>query len=233
MKRIFLLLLVAICWLGSSSLAVAQDTILIADNSGPVGSSSACVHISQVPTGIRFSLFYGESLSTPDPQLGPVTVEAGQVGEFIFDAQNSPGFPDVASLLTNGIDDQQWLEFTQVQGSTPIGGSTGFSLESQALDGLNPLGDLAGWTVDFARLIVGGVSISFDPVVGCPVDTGRVTVSSSFNWEFWGGNPENVSSMGGGRSDVDSFLTFVNPVQRRTTLAFSPQNDEFTNTDRP
>lgn len=74
-------------------------------------------------------------------------------------------------------------------------------------EGINAFPDLHGWTVDFVRLVVNDVSVS------------GANVQVDVTWQFYGSAPQFGTSGGGQRADVDAFLTYLNPIESRTTLA--------------
>ncbi len=98
-------------------------------------------------------------------------------GSANFTAANSPDFPTVAALLTDGLD-----EGIQVSAVTPSGAATGGGVPDSAW--LLPRTVLAGQDLGLIRLVV--YQVSFQPGTA-PNGTYTYTlISENYSWQFWG-----------------------------------------------
>jgi hypothetical protein len=140
----------------------------------------------------------------------------GHTGFFDLDASNTPDFSAIVNRLTNGLDDDVAL-YTKCFGSSGNVSMTsgGHNYESQLLAGVNARPDLRGKVIDFVRLVISRVDISYYEGIGSGGPYGDNVIIEA-TWQFWSGAP--VYSAAGQRNDVNTFLTFGNPLQSTTTL---------------
>jgi hypothetical protein len=175
---------------------MAFRTWLMAAACGFVLASAARANASQILTS--FSYFQGGGFS-PCPQIGPVefyvgidgpaplyytpigrglvTWSDGESGTLDITPSNEPLFPELASRLTNGLDDAFYM-LDDMPGCN--GGYNGGVGGPESLF-FPPPGDLAGNQLDFIRLYVSNVNIEvLDPTIQWIAWTADVT------YEFWG-----------------------------------------------
>ncbi|RIK62298.1 MAG: hypothetical protein DCC65_17620 [Planctomycetota bacterium] len=133
----------------------------------------------QAPEGLQFVIEF-PSLTDPGDfeRFGRnVFWQDDSSGQFDFTRDNSPDFPQLQFLLTNGADD--WLNFL-THNSLGRGGGPG-NAESDWGFG-NP--DLIGNQIDLIRLVVHKLEIeSYSP--GPPFGDG-LEWDARITWEFWG-----------------------------------------------
>ena len=142
------------------------------------------------PQGLQFVIEFVSPVEPP-PGLALVGREAywqdGASGSYDFSVDSSGEAAALASLVTNGYDDEIGLltynEFYGSQGSAALESQWGFG---------NP--DLAGNQIDFIRLVVHDLTIQpYDD--GPPFGEG-LEWNGHITWEFWGTPvPEPASAM--------------------------------------
>ncbi|MFC2173302.1 hypothetical protein ACFLU6_11815 [Acidobacteriota bacterium] len=165
-------------------------------------------HHDPPPTTMRFAIGYEfDGFDNGWPGLlvrlgADVEFPPDEPGLFVdYDAYNSPDFFAFLDYATNGQDDPFHLCFW----AAPPAGCSG-GPESYFFDDNFKAPDLAGKEFDFVRLLVYRLTLS----------NGDRTADWDLAWQFWKGSP--VFSGGGQRADVDDFLVYANPLQKRMSL---------------
>ena len=211
----------ALCAAGT---AHGSDPVLIAEVRDTGATSACCATEATVATRMAFTLMYGfrdfsggtKSFGMDaDVEMGGAVLWPPAQADFADFTTSSAGFADLAARLTNDLDEVIWKGALGVDGADHLsGGQTIGGFESAELDGIHTGTDLAGFPIDFIRLIVHNVQITSTVIDAF----GHIQQDLQWDttWQFWSGQP--LSSGGGQRSDVDDFLAYVNPLQRRTHL---------------
>jgi hypothetical protein len=138
----------------------------------------------------------------------------GAEGFFDLTAANSADFAGIVNLLTNGVDDDICVGDLGITEAHAINaGVVACGLESDALDGIHGGPDMRGSSIDFVRLLIGKVNITYREVYPGLVDQ---MLDSEVVWQFWEGQP--LMNGNGHPSEVDDFLAYANPLQSVTEL---------------
>lgn len=199
-----------------SATLYGQDPVLLGELNQPtLGYGYCCLIAEDLAEAVALRVSYD-----PTAFLGlDRTYLPGDIHYVDYDAANSPNWNAFVSKITNGIDEFIDGGVHAVRSGQIIGGvpTASGGPESSQLDGLNRGSvDLAGMSIDFARLLVHSVDIVHQPVGACGgVPCYSETVAVNVVWQLWQGSPSTTG--GGQRSDVDEFISFVNPLRRTFT----------------
>jgi hypothetical protein len=169
-------------------------------------SGSTATSDPTVPAGATFCLSHGNPFPTmesgqPLPSSIPSTDLVGCDRSFAagasyvvdFDAENTPGFANFATLMTNGIDETVSSMVAFVDGTLHVvhlgsgGGIDEAGLTDRRINGGTSIGgltgpDLTGFTLDRVRLVVSSLQFSVEPQATGYTFSFHYTGS----WEFWG-----------------------------------------------
>lgn len=224
MKRRWVLCgIAAALWAGSPP-AAADEPLLIAELRHTGGSSGACCF----PTGataetMAFMLLYDFQDFIGGPKHfgmnaavelgGEVTWTSAQAGFADFTV-SSQDFTALVARLTNNVNEVIERGAIGLNGIGQLsGGESAGIFEADGLEGIHTCSDLTGYPIGFIRLLVHNVQIAVH-------ELGDELFSQDMDWDvtwqFWAGQP--LQTGGGQRSDVDEFLAYVNPLQKKTTL---------------
>ena len=164
------------CVAGLSARASAEPTLL-AQISVPV-AFQACD--TQPYEAVRPTLRY-KDYGVEIGGVLPVTALAGDGLD--FDSTSSPGFNNLATLISNGVDDGLGWR-VDILGASGLAGSVARDKLESAMLPDSPSPDLVGARLDFVRFAVDGIDAGAVQL-SCQSGTGNF-LNLEARWQFWG-----------------------------------------------